>query len=793
MTIGTGTKLGPYEIVSPLGAGGMGEVYRAKDTRLDREVAIKILPADFAKDADRLRRFEQEARATSALNHPNILTVYDIGTHDGAPFIVAELLEGEELRAQLHHGALTGRKAVAYAQQIAAGLAAAHEKGVVHRDLKPENLFVTRDGRVKILDFGLAKLKHQTQAPGASSEVATQRALTDPGVVMGTAGYMSPEQVRGQDIDHRSDVFSFGVILYEMLSGKRAFEGDSAADVMSSILKEEPPEPGETKANPQLERVLRRCLEKKPERRFQSTSDLCFALEASSAPLAPTSLQAPLSQITHHKLPVALVLALVLLVIAAVGYYAFFARAGSGTIGSIAVMPFVNESGNADVEYLSDGMTESLIGSLSQLPNLNVKARSSVFRYKGKEFDLPKIAQELKVQAILTGRVIQRGDQLTLSLELMDARTENALWSEQYNRKQADLVSLQSEIAHDVSSKLKTRLSGEDEQKLTKKYTENAEAYQLYLKGRFFLNRRTSESLMKAIESFNQAIAIDPNYALSYAGLSDCYLLLGLPDALTGALSPQDSLPKARVAADKALQIDDSVGEVYFSLGQIRSKTQDWAGAESAFDRGLQLSPNYSVGRLYYAIYLSTLNRHDEAVKEIRRAQELDPLSLPINASVVYVLYLARQYDAAVEAGQKGLEMDAAFPLTHLRLGLAFVQKKMYREAVLSFQQAANNSNRAPLAIVSLGHAYAASGNKVESQRVLAELNDMSQRRYVSPYSVATIYAALGDKEQALQWLEKASDERNTEMVFIKVDPRLDSLRSDRRFGDLVKRVGFPN
>ncbi|HXM49264.1 MAG TPA: tetratricopeptide repeat protein [Pyrinomonadaceae bacterium] len=488
-----------------------------------------------------------------------------------------------------------------------------------------------------------------------------------------------------------------------------------------------------------------------------------------------------------------LLIALLALVALMAAFFGYRYSSSNKQIESIAVMPFLNESGHQDVEYLSDGMTETLMSSLSRLPNLNVKARSLVFRYKGKDTDARTIGKELNVQAVLNGRIVQHSDGLTLYLELVDTDTGNRIWGDQYNRKEADLVSLQTEIALDVSQKLRTKLSGADEQKLTKKYTENAEAYQLYLKGRFFVNQRTAESLRKAIEYFDQAIAIDPNYALGYAGLADSYLLLGIPDAITGALSPQDSLPKARAAAEKALQIDNSVGEVYVSLAHVKWKEWDWAGAEADFDRGIKLNPNYPIGRLYHAVYLSSLSRQDEAMKEIRRAQELDPLSLPINASVVYVLYLGRQYDEAITAGKKTLEMDAVFALTHQRLGLAYVQKKMYKEAIGEFQQAANNSNRAPLAIISLGHGFAASGNKVEAQRVLAELKDLSRRQYVSPYGVAMIYAALGDKEQAFQSLEKAYAERNTELVFLKVDPRADPLRADLRFQELVKKVGIPS
>jgi serine/threonine-protein kinase len=829
-----GQTLSHYRIISKIGAGGMGEVYLAEDTHLERRVALKVLLPEVADDEERVRRFVQEAKAASALNHPNILTVYEIGHSEDLRFIATELIKGETLRDRLRGEPLTLRETLDVALQVAAALNAAHDAGIVHRDIKPENIMLRDDGVAKVLDFGLAKLSEKRSETISSEDVTRVHVKTSPGLVLGTVAYMSPEQARGKEIDSRSDIWSLGVVIYEMLTRRTPFAEETTSDAIAAILTKEPA-PLERNTPPELQRIIRKSLQKKADERYQTVKDFQLDLkhlkrelefseqlersrisgftkssnvttnqmsEAATGmqPAAASTLNGLSSQrsgyligeIKNHKLGVAVGLT-VLLATIGLGYW-FVTKRGANTrqIESIAVMPFVNESRNADVEYLSDGMTETLIGSLSQLPNLNVKARSLVFRYKSKDIDPRTIGKELSVQALLNGRVVQRGDDLTLYLELVDAQTGDRIWGDQYNRKQTDLISLQSEIAIDVSQKLKTRLSGADEQKLTKKYTENAEAYQLYLQGRFFVNRRTSESLQKAIEYFNQAIAIDPNYALGYAGLADSYLLLGLPDAITGALSPRDSLPKARAAAERALKIDSSVGEVYFSLGQVKSKEHDWAGAESDFHRGIGLSPNYPIGLLYYAIYLATLGRQDEAVKEVRRAQELDPLSLPINCSVVYVLYFGRQYDEAITAGKKTLEMDAAFPLTHQRLGLAYVQKKMYREAIAEFQQAANNSNRAPLAIVSLGQAYAVSGNKVEAQRVLAELKDISQRRYVSPYSVAIIYAGLGEKEQAFQWLQKANDERNTELVFLKVDPRLDPLRDDPRFHELLGTVGIP-
>ena len=836
--LSTSATLSHYRIVSKIGAGGMGEVYLAQDTKLDRKVALKILPADVASNRDRMRRFVREAKSAAALSHPNIAQIFEIGEHDGTHFIAMEFIDGATLREKIHQEQTALRKPLRYLQHVAEGLAKAHAAGIVHRDLKPDNIMITRDGHAKILDFGLAKLiERRPMSGGGSSEVATavMPQHSTPGVIMGTVGYMSPEQAQGNtEIDQRSDIFSFGCILFEAATSKKPFEGESVLKSLHMVVYEPAPPIADfnPSAPPELQRIVRRCLAKDPDERYQSIKEVAIELkelrrEIESAgidttvpppqkfgvppsggiasgsqtlpPQGGTPNTQPASSAEHvvagmkkHKL--AAVIAGVVVLFAGIALFTLYlrGRAANSAIKSVAVMPFVNESGNKDLEYLSDGMTETLMNGLSQLPNLNVKARSLVFRYKGKDTDARTIGKELNVQAVLNGRVVQHGDGLTLYLELVDTGTGDRIWGDQYNRKQADLISLQSEIALDVSQKLRAKLSGTDEQKLTKKYTEKAEAYQLYLKGRFFVNQRTAESLRKAIECFDQAISIDPNYALGYAGLADSYLLLGIPDAITGALSPQDSLPRARSAAEKALQIDNSVGEIYASLAHVKWKEWDWAGAEADFDRGAKLSPNYPIGRLYHSVYLSSLGRQGEAVQEIRRAQELDPLSLPINASVVYVFYLGRQYDEAIAAGKKTLEMDAVFPLTHQRMGLAYVQKKMYKEAIAEFQQAANNSNRAPLAISSLGHAFAASGNQVEAQRVLAELKELSQRRYVSPYGIAMIYAALGDKEQAFQWLERANDERNTELVFLRVDPRADPLRDDPRFQELVKKVGIP-
>jgi TolB-like protein/Tfp pilus assembly protein PilF len=490
--------------------------------------------------------------------------------------------------------------------------------------------------------------------------------------------------------------------------------------------------------------------------------------------------------------PLAALIAAVLILVGGFFGYRYFASANSKQIESIAVMPFVNESGNADIEYLSDGMTETLISSLSQLPNLNVKARSSVFRYKGKETDAKTIGKELNVQAILNGRVVQRGDQLILSLELVDVKTENAIWSDQYNRKQSDLVSLQSEIARDVSSKLKLKLSGADEQKLNKVYTTDPEAYQLYLKGRFYWNKLTPEDVRKSLDFYQQAIDKDPAFALAYVGISDTYMLLGIPDVMLGVLPPQESVQKARTAAEKALEIDPTLAEAYASRAHVKWKERDWAGAESDFKHSIELNRNYPNAHRFYAIYLACMGRPDEGLSEVRRAEELEPLSVSVKAHVAYILYFGRRYDDALEAGKKAVELDASSPVADQRLGAVYEQKGMFTEAIAEFQKAVNGSNRVQLAVSSLAHAYALAGNRAEAEKLLTELKERSGKEYVSSYLIAEIYIALGEKEEAFKLLDKAYDERSIDLVLAKTDPRLVPLRDDPRFQELLKKVGFP-
>ncbi len=826
MAVEIGTRLGRYEIVSQLGAGGMGEVYLAEDAKLHRKVALKILPENILADKDGLRRFEQEAVAASALNHPNILTIYEFSTENETHFLAAEYIEGETLREQLKSQPITLKFILETAIQSASALDAAHRAGIVHRDIKPENVMIRPDGLVKILDFGIAKLAERKNE--TDSEAATAiKAQTSPGMIVGTAAYMSPEQARGKAVDTRTDIFSFGVMLYEMLAGKQPFEGESAIETIGSILNKEPAPLSETETPRDLQRIVEKCLRKDREERYQTARDLMIdlkdvkqdlefqdklertaspnreeaktqAFKATTTDVAHTTSSAEyiISEIKQHKRGFAAGLIILLLASTGLGYWFFSHRSANTTnIESIAVMPFVNENGNADNEYLSDGMTETLISSLSRLPRLSVKARSSVFRYKGRDVNPQTVGNELSVQSVLLGRVIQRGEQLTLSLELVDARTENVIWSEQYNRKLTDIVSLQNEIARDVSNKLKTKLSGADEQKVTKNYTENTEAYQLYLRGRYHWNKRTAMDVRKSVDYFQQAIDKDPTYALAYAALAEAYILI--PN-YTGD-SPHDAFPKARAAAIKALEIDETLAEAHNALADVMYE-YDWkfVEAEKEFKRAIELNPNYATAHHWYSEYLLTIGRNEEAIAEIKRAQELDPLSLIIN-SIVGVTYAeSRQHDQAIEQLRKTVEMDQNFPRARLYLALAYERKGMFEEASAEFEKHSILNGISPeeaakeAAALREGYKKSGANGYWRKQIEIYEKGQTSHPNFLPPLSVvASFYAQLGDKEQAFAFLERAYEKREIDLLRLK-SPIYDPIRSDPRFQDLMRRIGLP-
>lgn len=834
--------LSHYRIVSRIGAGGMGEVHLAEDTKLERQVALKILRDEVAGDEDRIRRFVQEAKAASALNHPNILTVYEIGEFENSRYIATELIKGETLRERLHGEPLALRETLDIAMQVAAALNAAHEAGIVHRDIKPENIMLRDDGFVKVLDFGLAKLTEKQPANTSSEDATRAQVNTRPGMVMGTVAYMSPEQARGKEIDARSDIWSLGVVIYEMLAKQTPFAGETPNDSIAAILTKEPP-PFNESTSAELQRIIRKSLQKKADERYQTVKDLLLdvrnlkrelefseELERSQMPTSARSANVSTGQVNEnatlmssvaysggiltntredlpkgktqnlssaeyivgeirsHKFGALAILAFLLAALLGGGYWFLGNRiAGSVQINSIAVLPFQNKSGDADTDYLSDGLAESLIYRLSQLPNLKVSPVSSVSRYKGKEFDAQKIASELGVQAVMSGRLAQRGDNLTISVELIDAANNKILWGEQYDRKLSDLLATQREIAATITQKLQLKLAG-DEKGITKKYTNNSEAYQLYLKGRFYFARRTKEDLNKSIELFQQAIKLDPGFALAHVGIAESYAVIpSYPYA-----SPADTMPQAKAAVAKALEIDPNLPEAHTVAGMIAATYDwDWAKAESEFKRSLELDPNLAITHYRYAwTFLSPLGRHDEAVAEMKIAMEKEPLYLIQGANFAGVLMYARRFDEALEQAKKTYDLDPNFVGARSWLAHTYNTKGMYAEA-LSIAEKTLDSDMPFLS--DAGFAYARTSRRQEALAVIERWKEGEKKKYVMNYWVAVTYAALGDKDGAFAELEKAYQNRDWFLQRIKVDPFMDPLRGDPRFDEMVKRLNFPN